>query len=391
MGLVGFLGILLSLAALPFSSVRLTSGRILLFGALLIVHIATTVTFYLYAQTNPSDTTLYYFDDMGMRYESFQFGTIFTVKFVQFLREMMGGSNLDYFFLFQTTGFWGIVVLMRVFDEIRIETGNSRPVLYGALLFLPGIHFWTSAIGKDGFLFFAASMAIWSLMKIRRRFAFFALSITVMVLFRPHIALIAVVALAIAAFFNRRFGLLTKGSLLAVALIGAAIVAMTIESTFRVSVTNAESISEFIASKNETFETIEGNTAVHGAGFPFKLFSLLFRPLFLDAEGIFALVASIENLILLLIIAFILIRWRSRNGLEHLNLALKFAFSFAALTAIALALVYYNVGLGLRQKTMIMPALLVLFVARTSAFRVRLPVRPATVQEPTPRQAKATA
>ena len=55
---------------------------------------------------------------------------------------------------------------------------------------------------------------------------------------------------------------------------------------------------------------------------------------------------------------------------------IRFALVFSIIITLTLALVYYNVGLGLRQKMMIMPGLLVFFAASTVfALLLKKPLR----------------
>ena len=153
----------------------------------------------------------------------------------------------------------------------------------------------------------------------------------------------------------------------------------TVESTFQVQVSNPDSVSDFFVRKNAVFSTLEGGTAVRDASYPFRLFSLMFRPFFIDANGSFAVIASFENAIMLVMIAFMAWNWRECLRLVHSVYFLKFVLVFACLLAALLAFVYYNVGLGLRQKIMIMPALLCFFVAQWAYHqRVRaMPLAPA--------------
>jgi hypothetical protein len=75
---------------------------------LVLMHIAASVVYYIYIQTNDADTALYYFDAYGFARHSTALGTILLIQIVQGLRRAMGGSYLDYFLLFQSAGFWGI-------------------------------------------------------------------------------------------------------------------------------------------------------------------------------------------------------------------------------------------------------------------------------------------
>jgi hypothetical protein len=368
------IGIVLSLLALPVASKRLTLQIVMIFFALLIVHVAASVAYYFYTVSNTADAPLYYYDRTGIGRSPFQFGTIFLIRFTQFFRATIGGSYFDYFLIFQAFGFWGLILLMRSFEEICDNLHVPVMRLGVLLLFLPGIQFWSSALGKDAPLFGAVSLAVWSMLALRRRFLFFVLALGIMVLIRPHVALVAIIALALGACIDERQSTLAKVGLLIIALGGAAIIATSIQNTFQVRVSNADSVSDFFARKSVDFAKIGGGTAVHNASYPFKLFSLLFRPFFIDANGIFALVASVENGILLAMTLFIVRNWREAVLLFRSVYFLKFAVIFAGVLAALLAAVYYNVGLGLRQKIMIMPPLLCFFIALLAHHRRTLQV-----------------
>jgi len=342
----------------------MTANRLLLFFALMLLHIAAAVVYFLYTQTQSADTTLYYYDSIHMARYPFQLGTIFTVKFAQTMKQAIGGSYLDYFLIFQAFGFWGIALLMRSFEEIHALLNVQPTALTNALLFLPGMHFWTSAIGKDAPLYFAICLAVWSMLALRRRLVPFAIALSVMVLFRPHIALVTVMSVAMAAVIDGRTSTLAKIGLITFSLAAAAVIATTVESTFDVRISNANSVADFFARKIADFSKISGGTAVHGASFPFRMFSLLFRPFFIDANGIFAMFASLENAAF---VAMLLFTVHTRHEARHLLRSvffLKFAVIFACLLTVLLTMVYYNVGLGLRQRVMFMPALLCFFAAQ---------------------------
>lgn len=375
---VGALGIVLSVMALPFAGIHIP-GRYLMFVALLFLHIGASVGYYFYSLISPADTHLYFFDTVGMSQWDFSLGTVLLVKLVQSLKNVIGGSYFDWFLVFQSVGFWGVVILLRVFDQIHDEVNQPRSRVSYCLLFLPGVHFWTSAIGKDAPLFFAVCLALWSAMRLPRRLPFLSVAIAVMVLFRPHIALIAVVAIAMAAVFEGRFNAFVKVLLLAIALAGTMAVGSTVEATFRLNLTSAESVSDFFATRSEVSQTIEGGTSVNDAPLAFRTFSLLFRPLFYDAEGFFALVASLENLFYVFAIGFLVIHWRLSLRLAKNVFFLRFAFLFAMVLLILLSMLYYNVGLGLRQRMMMMPAVFAFFVAGWAVHGARARVRKAHV------------
>jgi hypothetical protein len=239
---------------------------------------------------------------------------------------------------------------------------------YFVLLALPSLSFWTSAIGKDAPLFFSTALCLWSMMDLRRRILFFVLSLGVMVLFRPYIALIASASLAVAAILGRGASGGRKIGLLVVAIVGVFLVAGPVRSTFGVDVSSADSITAFFDRQSKVVE--EWGTLA-GASFPERLFSLLFRPFFFDANGALGLVASAENVVFLLGFVYILTRRRDLFQLAKNILFVRFALVFAVALLLSLTLAYYNVGLGLRQRVMAYPMLFSMFVMLWSIPRER--------------------
>ena len=363
MTLMGLLGPIIALLAWQMAFVERTRTRAAIFFLAFLTHIGTTILYYFWVQTTVADTILYYDDPYSFYGTGFGMGTRFVIYMVQYLKDILGGTYLDYFLLFQAFGFWGVVLMMRIFEEIHIELGTKQSPFTYLLFFLPSIHFWTSAIGKDAPLFLAASLAVWSAMQLRRRFIAFGLSILIMVLFRPYIALAALMALALSAFIDPRNSVGTKLVLLLAAFAAVVAVLGTVENTFRVDVTSAESVSDFFQYQSEISAQDEGGSAVVGASYPVRIFSLLFRPLFVDANGAFGLIASLENLFLMFILFQMLRNFGSVKKLVRSVFFVRFGSIFAVVLILLLGFVYYNVGLGLRQKVMFMPGLLTLFVA----------------------------
>lgn len=383
---VGAMGILICLLAYPFA-VRRRGGlmappfgahrhgalRLAAFAGLLVAQLATALFYYAWQQTNTSDSPLYYYDLYGFYGRGFGFGTIFLIYFVQYLRDIVGGTYFDYFLLFQATGFWAVIFLMRIFEEIYEDLHVHQPPWTYAVLFLPSLHFWTSAIGKDGPLVLAAAMAVWGTINVTRRWPILAVAFAIMAFFRPHIALIGLVSLAAALVFDKRNSLRIRVALAATAAVGLAVVAGTLRSTFSVDVTSAGSVSEFFANQAETAQLFDTGSAVLNASFPVRLGSLLLRPFFIDAKGALGLLASFENLLMAaMLITFVSKFELFRNCFRQL-LFFRYATIFSAVVILLLALIYYNVGLGLRQRTMAFPTLLVMFVTMLALLAQRRP------------------
>lgn len=361
---VGVFGLLLSLAALSFGFVQRTNRRLAIFALILIAHIGATMFYYYYSQVRSNDSYLYYADPYRFYGVRFELGTMSVLWVVQWLKSVAGGTYLDYFLLFHSIGFFGIVLVARTVEEISIQLNVEQPPLLYLLLFLPGMYFWTSAIGKDVPLFFACALVTWSMLDLRARSLAFAFGIALMFPIRPHIALIAVVALMGALMFDRRTGVGVRLVISVAALLALGQIAVTLRSTLEVDVSSASSIVDFVSSRQDSNSEIavarSDNYA--NAAYPIRLFSLLYRPLFIDASGVFGLIASIQNLFMIFASYTLLRNWRIVAQLAKRTTFVRFVLFFAGLLLPLLALLYYNIGLGLRQREMATPALLALFV-----------------------------
>ena len=380
---VGWFGIFLGFGAVLMMWRREEGvARIGLMFFLAITQVITAIYFYQWALSNTTDAVTYYADPYSWySRDGFGLNTTFIIWLVQTLKWWVGGTYLDYFLLFQATGTWGCAFLLLTYDDVfkMADRPPSRPLYL--TLFMPGIHFWTAYIGKDGLLFLAAAITVWAVVNIRARWLAFGFAVVIMILVRPHIALLAVAALAIGIALDSHTRPFTRISLIGLSLAGFAFAAATIQDTFRIDVTSADSVTDFLAAYSQNTQRVSGTTSVYYESFMLRMFSLLFRPLFFDAGGFLGLVASMENLFILIMVTIIVLRITWVIKLFRRVFVIRFAVLFAAALTIMLSLMYYNVGLGLRQKLMMMPAYLTVFAAVVaSAQRVRIAKRQARLQ-----------
>ena len=373
MTLLGFVGILLGLLGARFACIEWTRLRIGVFAFTYLFHLVTTFAYYRFSQANLTDAGGYYYDYINF-YEDvgFGMGTLFITYIVQSMKHAVGGTFLDYFFLFQTISFFGICLLMRMIEEIYREVEVEQPLYIYALPLLPGLHFWTSAIGKDGFLLLAVCMTIWAVMNLKKRYLALVAGVVIMVVIRPHIAALTAASLGGTFLLDRGTKLSTRSFVIAVSIVGLAFALSSVRQMTSVDVRDADSVSDFLAAHEEVTQDAEvaGNSAVYG-NYPFRLMSLLFRPMFIDADNIMGLAASVENLLLLMLMATVLARLRTAAMLVRRLRYMRFALFLGTLIALLLALVYYNIGLGLRQKTMFVPPFIIIFVTVMAFGRAR--------------------
>lgn len=369
MTFVGIVGILLALGAASIAFVQQTKLRLAVFVAAFLLHVAAAFAFYQFVQAESADTALYYFDPMAY-YEQFGFGisTYFVIYFVQALRGLVGGTYLDYFLLFQAFGFWGVALMMRTFQEIYAELNVEQPPATNLFLLIPSLHWWTSAIGKDAPFMLAIVLSIWAAMRFRKRIHWFVLALVAIFVLRPHLGLLVSAALFVTIVVERRIAFWLRGLLVLGALFGVYFAIATIQTTFNVDLTDPESVSNMLEIRDNVLNTADAGDSRVDAGYPFRVMSLLFRPLFYDVDNMFGNLASIENVLVLMVFGYLLFRIKRLMALFMSVAFVRFAVLMSLLLIGFQGLAYYNVGLGLRQKwSMILPMVFVIAIA-VSAF-----------------------
>lgn len=362
MTFVGVMGILLSFIAFAWFTRRKDNSRLALFLIIVILHIASAYIYYLFVQNNDADTKLYYYDLYGFYANGFGFSTMFIVYVTQSALEIFGGSYLDYFFLYQALGVWGLALVFRTMEEAATALGTDLPPVMIALMFLPGMYFWTAAIGKDAPLFLACALAVWSCFNISRRWVWFALAVVIMMFIRVHVGLVTVVALALAMVAGRGVPNIARIGLGLAALAAGVFLFGTLQSQLQIDLSSIGSIANYV-DQQTTAATRGVDNTLANASFPVKLLSLLYRPFFFDSGGVFGIVASFQNVIMVAITLLLLRNFRLWAELFRGSFAIRFATIHFVTLYLMLAFMYYNVGLGLRQREMATPALLAVFAA----------------------------
>jgi hypothetical protein len=381
--ILGLIGIIVGLFAIPVAFTQPTRLKVVYMTVIYAIHVAACLVYFWRAQEGSADSAMYYYDPFQNYQDGFNVGTQGLIFVIQYVRDTVGGTYLDFYLLFQAIGFFGVTVLLRVLEEIHDELRiPHRPYLY-ALMAIPSLHFWSSALGKDGPFLLAVSLALWASMRLPSRAKALVAALLLMLFIRPHIALVAGAALSLAVVVGKGIPAYLRIGLFLVAVAGTGLAATTLESAYAIDITSAESIGQQFERRDNVLNSEDAGTSAVNASFPVRLLSLMFRPLFFDANELFALIASFESLLVLWMVLVLL--WRSRDvfSLFRNVFYARYALIFSLGLTIFLAISYWNVGLGLRQKwTMLMPMYLGLFVTVMAVRRAKK----RNAAEPAPRE-----
>lgn len=349
---------LLGLAFMPTIS-RLFGVRAHHGVILYVWHSLFCVLYILYSMTNPADTIRYFLSSL-----SWDQGPALGTRFIIWLNSLFSqGLAMSYggsFFAYNILGSFGLIAFSGALREAFAgKSGRVRQVIF-LFPFMPGFSFWSTAIGKDSIAFFSVGIICWASAQPYRRFPAILFALFAILMVRPHIAGFLLIALALSYSLAKQGGIALRLLISSLILPSSIIVVMVALSY--VGLEQSDSLTEYVEQR-QNYNT-EGASSVNIANtsIPVRLFTYVFRPLFLDAGGVFGLVVSFENLMLLG--AFI----AALNGKFKRNSSLSkfqrlFFFLYVSISWIALANTTANLGIAIRQKTMFTPMLLMLLIS----------------------------
>ena len=345
---------------------RYPATRMVIFNRIMFMHLVMLVAYYGYATFNRSDSHHYYDKVVnffrGPSWMDFYGVSTTFVEFIGFpFVHFFGFSYEAMMMLFSWFGLLGFFFFY-VFISERIY---HFPKVFGfdfvsLIMILPNLHFWSSSFGKGSIIFLGFGLYFFSLNKIQSRWPAALLGAIIIYHVRPHILFVVLAATALGFFFSSRgvsflarmfVVMLTIGALLYIREDVLALTGIDDENVF-------QDVSTLDHRAYELSKTGSG-VDLTSYSFPMKMFTFIFRPLFIDAPGILGLLVSVENLFYLIMVIRIL-----KSGFvgffRRSDYTVKAALlSFLGIAA-ALAQVCGNLGIAMRQKSQVM--ILLMFV-----------------------------
>ncbi len=316
------------------------------------------------------------------------------IHFLTFpLSQILGLSLWGGAALFSLFGFSGVVCIYLTMRKVlRVNPTLFGIKLFPLVLFLPNMHFWSSGVGKDSIIFFSLALFVYCLTDLKKNIPFLLMSFYLGYYVRPHIALVMVAGAAIALVLSSR-GISPAAR---IGFFGLALTTMVLISssvfTFIGVEEDIESYEDVtsIRSKNLSRGNVGSRIAISNMPVPLKILTFLYRPLIFDANNLFGLVVSFENLFYLTLTISVL-RWRNIARVFRLPLPLMACGVMALATAYFMSGSLSNLGIIIRQKNMVMFMVVLISMyflaeyqarARAGITRVRKAARPATASKP---------
>jgi hypothetical protein len=299
-------------------------------------------------------------------------GTNFVSFLAQCLFIVTGSSVAIGVVFFSFLSFWGAYFFYRA-SCIALPSSRCSPALPMLIFLLPSAAFWTASISKDAVIMLGGGMVAYGFAWLNNRlglrgYLVLAGGICVMLTVRPHMAAL----MAIAVIFPYVFGANRTG-FLGIALKAIGIPVLVVVTWLLVSTAETYVDMQDFSQAGQVVRNVARNNRQMLPGdstFGESLTSrmalapfLLIRPFPFEVHNMQAAIASIEGLCLLVFFV------RRRKGLYHTlgklksNPFLLFLFLYSLEFTVIFAAASSNFGLLNRQRVMLLPFALMLFLA----------------------------
>jgi hypothetical protein len=265
--------------------------------------------------------------------------------------------------LFGFAGFLGSAYLLRIMREVSGDQYKRTRFLVYGLLFIPGLNFWTAAIGKDALMYLGIQMVAYAMLRPTKRPITLGAGFLLAVMIRPHIAVLLGAACGIGALVGSKLKL--EARFLSVSVLLLAVSVVTPLAMQRLGITSLEggALSEYIAVSQANLASGGSAVDMERYGYVAKVFTYLFRPLPWEASSAIMLLSGMENMIFLGIFAAAVYMAAQRFRVAVRTPYLILCLAFLLFGASASALVTSNLGMAVRQKMQFMPFLMIVLVA----------------------------
>lgn len=317
-----------------------------------------------------ADSANYYYDENMATLMNFDLeaglGTGFINLLTKTLRYGLGLSYIASFFFFSFIGFLGFKNLYVFISKHIMKSPNlGQNHLLQLLFFFPSFHLWSINLGKDPLVFYGITLCVYFLFDQKlSNLLVYAIGMVLIFVIRPHIAL----AILLTSFFviflsSKRIRLIYKMLLVALSTyIGYRLVPFVLDY-IGLGDNPLERYQEIVQRYSNIYQGSNASIDMSNYSLGFKVFTFLFRPLFIDSPNPFALITSMENLVLLLITLRMLLSKRAYRLFFRENLLYRFSVCYTLLASVILVHTGNNLGMFSRYRNVIIPFTLIFIAA----------------------------
>ena len=276
-------------------------------------------------------------------------------NFINLFKNLFYFNNFNIIFLFSIISYFGILI----FIKNLIKIGVDKKIAF-LIFFIPGIHFWTSLPGKDGFVLLFLSCFFY--MYINKKVSFSIIFIFFVVLIRPQIGLIFLISLGLTEFISAKKS--KKILILIASLVGLYLILnSTITSGYLISknIFSDNLFIQMLAQINElSLKFSDSDSSYNVNNLFFNILNYLIFPVdFIYKQN--SLIINFSILLEILSLIFLINLLINHNKEVLFNKKIIYFLSFTVLIYLMiLPQALFNFGINSRQKWMIIPFIIYL-------------------------------
>jgi hypothetical protein len=263
--------------------------------------------------------------------------------------------------MYSLIGFIGLTYFyVMAVELIPNDPKFSGYYLFPMLFFLPNLHFWSCAVGKDALLFFCIAIFTYGLMQPFKRMPMIVFGLLLAYFIRPHITLFMLLGFGMAYFSGQNISVFRRILFFGL-MVGIAIAILPMVMKFaRIEEASLDSFDKFSETKAALLSKASAGSAVDISSYPFpvKVFTFLYRPLFFDINGIPSVLASLENL-LLLVLSYTVLKNKPLETFKKAPFVIQGMVYFLIIGTLAFSQSLGNVGIMIRMRNMFLPGLII--------------------------------
>jgi len=286
---------------------------------------------------------------------------------------------LALFNLFSHGNYYINVVLLNVisfkgchylFAAFKKWFDQSAIYLYMLIFYFPPVTFWLSGIRGEALLIFFIGLLILSIIQFKKellRYLLIVASLLGILIMRSQLFLLLCPGL-LAYFIIRKTGIKPLKVFAGTYLLMITIVLLSslMPDKFNLLLITANKQASFkLLSSNSVFylPDLDGSVLTYLKAFPYAVMNTFFRPLFVDANGLLQLLASVETLFVLLMTVYWIITVRKRGTEIWTSPIFLLLFFFALSNYVMVGLVVNYPGVIIRYRSIPELLLLICFMA----------------------------
>ena len=320
--------------------------------------------------------------------------TVATIRFVTFVTFLSANKYLTTTLLFSLFSFTGAWAIYRVFID---RYPSQKKMLAIGMLYLPSLIFWCSSVSKDTICFAALGWSFYCMHKIftagkhhLRYGIVLLLAMYITWLVKSYIVMAVLISLLLAGVFYLFFNIrpLMKRIIVVSIFLGFLIYFFNTKNliTDAMDKYTAGFIVDKIYEMQHNYETTDSGAnfdvgviepTVSGilSKVPGAISIVLFRPFLWESKNALALLSGLENFLLLVFSAFVILRTGPINFFKvlHDDGLVLFCFMFSMVLASVIGLTTFNFGTIIRYKTA--------FIAFYTAFLILMNYRAGLLRE----------